>query len=109
MIKEVKTNIISTKKKIDIVNKTDKSQPSPETIDTSKNNKNYTVDRADKSRSIPVTNLSNKITQIEKHSKISIHRDNKDASYLYIQRDNLASVTPDNIYISSKKHQTVQL
>ena len=68
--------LISEKKKIDTFNKTEKSQISPETFDTPKNNKNSTVDRSDKSRYIPVINLSNKMTQIEKTSEINIHRDN---------------------------------
>ena len=39
MVKESNTYIISTKKKIDIGDKTYKSQTSPETVDTPKNNK----------------------------------------------------------------------
>ena len=63
---------------MDTVDKTEKSQTSPETVDSSKNNKNYTVYKSDKSWSITVNNLSNKSTQIEKPSEINIHRDNKD-------------------------------
>ena len=63
MIKEANTFLIPPKNKID-TEKTEKSKTSPETVDTSKINKNDTVDRADKSRYIPVTILSNKITQI---------------------------------------------
>ena len=60
MVKESNTYIISTKKKIDIGDKTYKSQTSPETVDIPKNNKNDTVEKADKSRSIPVNNLPSK-------------------------------------------------
>ena len=62
----------TTKKKIDTETKTKKSQTSSETVVTSKNNKNDTVDKIDKSRSIPVTNISNKITQIENPGKMKM-------------------------------------
>ena len=45
-------------------NKKDKSQSSKETVDTSKNNKTDTFNTIDKSRSIPVNNLSNYSTRI---------------------------------------------
>ena len=48
MVKEANTYLISAKNKIDTVNRTDKSQTSPETVDTSKNNLNDTVDKAGK-------------------------------------------------------------
>ena len=69
--------------KIDTDKKIEKSQTSLETVDTPKNYKKDRVDRADKSKSIPVTNLSNKSAQIEKPSEINIHKDNKYVSYLY--------------------------
>ena len=65
MVKEANTYLISEKEYWES-KKTQISQTSPETVDTSKNIKNDTDDRADKSRSVIVTNLSNKITQIEK-------------------------------------------
>ena len=63
------TLLLSPKKEYWESKKTQISQTSPETVDTSKNIKNDTDDRADKSRSVIVTNLSNKITQIEKPQK----------------------------------------
>ena len=63
---------------------------------------NDTVEKADKSRSIPVNNLSNKCTQIEKLSEINTHRYNKNVSDFFRQGKSLASVTPDNIRIPSK-------
>ena len=41
-------SITSTEKKVDTVDKTKISQKSPEAVVTSKNNKNYTVDKSDK-------------------------------------------------------------
>ena len=79
VFKESNTCPISTKKKIDTVNKTDKSQSSNKTVDTPKPNETYKLKSIDKSRStqitdtentvdksryIPRTNLSNKITRI---------------------------------------------
>ena len=81
MLKEAITTPIS-KEKIDIVNKTDKSQASNKKVDTSSRNKsdkgksldksrstkiNYTektVNTVNKSRSISRASLSNKITRI---------------------------------------------
>ena len=44
--------------------KTEKSQTYPETVVTSNSNKNEIFDKADKSRSMPVTNICNKSNQI---------------------------------------------
>ena len=65
MVKEAYTSPISAKKKIDTVNKTDKSQTSKETVYTSKNNQTVTITTIDKSRYIPGDNLSNRSTRIE--------------------------------------------
>ena len=48
MVKESNTYLISAKNNIDTADRTEKLQTSPETVDTSKNNKNYTVDKEDK-------------------------------------------------------------
>ena len=69
MVKEFNTYLISVKEKVYTFNKTDKSQISPVNVDNSKDNKNDTVDKADKSRSITVTNIFNKSTQVEKPSE----------------------------------------
>ena len=66
------------------------------------NNNNNTFYKADKSRTNPVTNWSNKSTQIEKISEINIHRDNLSVFVLSGQGESLASVTPDQIYIPRK-------
>ena len=78
--KKVNASITSTKKNIDKVDKAEKPQKPPEAVFTSKNKKNYTVDKVDKPRSIPITNISNKTTQIKKSSEIYIHRDNLSVS-----------------------------
>ena len=75
VVKESNASLIFAKRKIYTVDRTEKSQTFPEKVDTSKNNKNETVYKADKSKSIPITNLSNKRTQIEKTSEINIHRE----------------------------------
>ena len=69
LIKEANTYPISDKNNIDTVNRTEKSQTSTETVNTSKNNKTDTLNSIDKSRSTTRTNLSNKITRIENHQK----------------------------------------
>ena len=79
---KVNASITSTKNKIEIVKKTEKSQKFPESVFTSKNKKNDTVDKSDKYRSIKVTNVSNQSTQIENPSKIDIQRDNLSVSFL---------------------------
>ena len=56
----------------------------------------------DKSRSIPISNYSNKSTRIEKPSKIYIHKDNLSVSVLYGQGESLSSETPDNLRIPRK-------
>ena len=64
--------------------------------------KNDIFDKSEKSRYIPVTNISNKMIQIEKPSEINIHRDNLSVSVLSGQGEILASVTPDQICIPRK-------
>ena len=64
--------------------------------------KNDIFDKSEKSRYIPVTNISNKMIQIEKPSEINIHRDNLSVSVLSGQGEILASVTPDQISIPRK-------
>ena len=69
VVKEATTSPISAKKNIDTVYKTDKLKTSKETVNTSKNNKTYTINSIDKSRSTPWYNLSNKSTRIENTQK----------------------------------------
>ena len=102
MVKEDNTSLISSKKKIDIVVKTDKSQTSKGTVDTSKNNKTDTLNTIYKSRPTPRTNLSNKSTKIENPSEIDMHRDNLIVSVLSGQGESLSSATPDNLRIPRK-------
>ena len=61
--------------------------------------KNDIVDKADKSGSIQVTNISNKSTQIEKSSEIDIQRDNLSVSVINGQGESLAGVIQDQICI----------
>ena len=70
---KISASITSTKKNVDTVEKTKKSQKYQESVATSKNKKNDTFYKADKSRSIAVTNIYNKSTQIEKPSEMDIH------------------------------------
>ena len=99
-MKEATNPTVSEKKKIDTVKKTEKSQASKKTVDTSKRNKNDTiktihksesnqitdtVNTVDKSRSIPGTNLSYISTRIEKPTEIDIVKYNKDLSDLSLQ------------------------
>ena len=94
-MKESITPPISEKKKIDTVNKTEKSQASNKKVGTSKSNKTDKVKSIhksrstqrtdteniiDKSMSIQRTNLSNKITRILKPTEIDTHRDNLSVS-----------------------------
>ena len=84
MLKEAITPPLSAKKKINAVNKTEKSQASNKTVDTPRSNKTdkakliyksrstqrtYTESTEDESGSIPRTNFSNKSTRIEKNQK----------------------------------------
>ena len=73
MNENINAYITSTKNSIDTFKKTEKSQTSQKAVVTSKNKKNETVEKADKSGSIPVTNIYNINTQIEKSSEIDIH------------------------------------
>ena len=66
MVKEANASLKSKKKNIDTEKK---SQTYPEPVDTYKNNKHDTVDKVDKSRYIPVTNISNKSNQIKNPQK----------------------------------------
>ena len=107
MFKESNTCPISTKKKIDTVNKTDKSQTSKEIVNTSKKNRTDTLNSIYKSRSTPRTNLSNIITRIEKPSEIDIHRHNLSVSVFSGQGESLASETPDKIRIPRKNKRKI--
>ena len=69
MNKKFNISITSTKKRIDTIDKTEKSQKTPEPVVTYKNRKIDTVGKSDKSKSILVNNISNKSTQIEKKQK----------------------------------------
>ena len=69
MVKKSNTSPISEKNIIDTVNKTEKSQTSKEAVSTSKNNRTDTFETIDKSRSTPITDLSNKNFHIEKPQK----------------------------------------
>ena len=119
VVKEAITPPISEKKKIDTVNKTEKSQASNKTVDTPKSNKTDTVKSLDKSRStqrtdtentvnksrsIPRTNLSNKSTRIEKPSEIDIHRDNLSVSVLSGQAESLSIASPYILCIPFKNN-----
>ena len=83
---------ISSKNKIDTLNKTDKSQVSNKTVDTPKSNKNDKVKSIDRSRSTQRTDMVNTVnksryitgnsfsdisTGIEKPTEIDIVKDNK--------------------------------
>ena len=96
-MKESITPPLSEKKKINTVNKIEKSQAYNKTVDTPKSNKTDKVKSIDKSRSIqrtdtentvdksmsiPRNNLSNKSTIIDNPSEIDIHRDNLGAYIL---------------------------
>ena len=85
------------KKKIDTVDKTEKSRKFREIVNTYKSNITDTINTIDKSRSTPRNNSSNKITKIEKPLEINIHWESLSVSALSGQRESLASVTPDNI------------
>ena len=106
---------ISEKKKIDTVNKTEKSKSFNKKVDMPRSNKTEKVksidksgstqrtdteNKVDKSRSIPRTNLSNKSTRIETPSGIDIHRDNFSVSILYGKGECLSSVPPDILHIN---------
>ena len=95
--------------------KKEKSQAPNKTVDTSKSNKNDTVkekyksrstqrtdtfNTVDKSRSVPVTNLSNISTRIEKPIEIDIVKDNTNLSDFYLQGDYLEGITPDILFIT---------
>ena len=106
--KEAITPPISDKKKINTVKKTEKSQASNITVDTTKINKTHkfklidksrstqitdTYNKVDKSKYIPRTNLSNKSTRIEKTSEIDNCKDNLSVSVLSGHGESLSSVT----------------
>ena len=95
MVKEVITPPISEKKKIDTVDKREKSQTYNKTVYTPRSNKTDKVNSIDKSRSdqttdaentvnklgsIQGTNLSNKGIRIEKLSHTEICKDNLSVS-----------------------------
>ena len=61
VVEEPITPPISEKKKIDTVNKTEKSQASNKTLDKPKSNKNDTVKPLDKSRSTQITDTKNTV------------------------------------------------
>ena len=65
-------------------------------------NKSNTLNSIYKARSTPRTNLSNKITIIEKPTEIDILKDNENVSLSSGQGDDLASITPDHLHISRK-------
>ena len=67
--------------------------------------KNDTVDKADKSKYIQVTDTSNERTQIEKPSEIDIHRGNLIVSVFYVQREILPSVKPYQQHIPHKNNR----
>ena len=65
-------------------------------------NKSNTLNSIYKARSTPRTNLSNKITIIEKPTEIDILKDNENVSLSSGQGDDLASITQDHLHISRK-------
>ena len=102
LVEEVITYPISVKKKIDTVNKTEKSQTSKKQSLPPKKAKTDTLNSIDKSRSTQRTNLSNKITRIEKPIEIDSLWDNKYFYDFSEQGDDLAGTTPDTLRIPSK-------
>ena len=124
VVKEFITPPIS-KKNIDKVNKTEKSQASKK-IDTSSSTESEkgksldksrstqrtetedTVKTVNKSRSISSTSLSGKSTKIDKPSEIDISKYNSSISVLYVHGENLSSVTPDQqlIHCKNKRKKT---
>ena len=117
VVKEAITPQFTARKKIDRVNKIEKSQASKETVDTPKSNKTDkfksidqsrsnqrtdTENTVDKSGSIPRTNLSNKSTRIENPSEIDIHRDDLSVSVLSGQGEFFSSVSTDILRIPRK-------
>ena len=112
------------KKKIDTLKKADKTQASNKTVDTPRSNKTNKVKSIDKSRStqrtetentvnksryILRTNLSNKITGIEKPSEIDICKDDLGVSFLSRHGETLSSETPEQQRIprKNKKRKTL--
>ena len=102
MVKEANTSPISANNNIYTVDKIDKSQKFKETFHTFKNNKTDTLNTIVKLRSTPRTNLSYKSFHIEKPSNLNTDKDNKGVSDLSRQRESLASVTPDQQFITRK-------
>ena len=111
--KESITTPISGKKKIDTVNKTEKSQASNKTVDTPRIkvksiDKSRSTQRTDtentvnKSRSIPRTNVSNKSNRIENPSEIDNRKDNLSVYVLSVHAEILSSVTLDQQHINIK-------
>ena len=101
VVEESITSTILSKKKIDTVNKTEKSQTSKETVPTSKEIKPDTLKSVDESRYNQRSNLYNRSTRIEKPTEINIFKENKDISGLSGQGDDLAGITPDIFRIPS--------
>ena len=109
MLMKESTHILPPQKnKIDTIGKTEKSQKSQEAVVTSKNKKNYTFYNAAKSISIPVTNISNKRTQLEKNLRNIYSQDNLGISVLYGQGESLESLTTykQRITCNNKRKKT---
>ena len=114
------------KKKIDTVNKTEKSQASIKKLDTSSSNRSEngksldksrytqrpytenTINKINKSRSNSRTGLSNKSTKIEKPLEIDIINNDLNISVLSGQNESLSSLAPDQQRIprNNKRNKT---
>ena len=109
LVEEAITTNISEKRKMDTVNKTEKSQASNKTVDTHKIKNTDTVKSFDKKRSTQITDAVNTVyksrsiqgtyffyisTRIEKPTEIDIVKDNTDPSNLSLPGDDLAGITP---------------
>ena len=110
-------SLLLLKKKMDTVNKTEKSQAYNKSDDTQESNKTdkvKSIDKSrstqindientvDKSRSIPRNKLSNIITRMENYREIDIVKEYKNLSDLYLLGDNLAGITSDILCIPHK-------
>ena len=117
VMKEAITPPISSEKKIDIFNKTEKPQAPNKTVDITISNKTDKVKSIDKSRYTQRTdtentvnksgfisrpNLSNKSTIIKKPSEIDMCKDNLSVSVLSGHGEILSGVTPDQQRIPQK-------
>ena len=99
-MEEATTSPISEKKKIDTVNKTEKTQiPKIQSLPQKKHDTLTSIYNSMYAKRI---NLSNISIRIEKPTEIDIFKENKDISNLYVQGDDLAGITLDILHIPRK-------